>query len=132
MLWQNWGSDKWRIHFLVKSYYELCLVGCLKKITVLIYKHFFRFFNEKLGADISSFGLLTLKASIFLWNIVWFLTSSIVLMAIYKSFIPFTGPISYKQISHRIRVSFERYLTVKLSAQYFYVKEIILFHIANV
>ena len=86
MFQQNRGSDKWKIHFLLESYYELCLVGRPKKIKILTGKYFFRFFKENLGADIFSFWVYwPLKSSTFPWKHS-LIFSSIVLMPIYKVF----------------------------------------------
>ena len=60
-------------------------------------------------------------------KIVWFLTSSIVLMSILKAFRPFIGLVSYKQMSHKRKVSLKRYQTVRFSAHFFYTKVIIHF-----
>ena len=38
MFGQNWGSNKWRIQFLVKLHDELCLVACVNKIFVSLRK----------------------------------------------------------------------------------------------
>ena len=108
MFRQSGGSDKWLIHFLVESCYKFWLAGCLKKIKVLIGKYFFRFFKKNLSVEIFSFWVDYPRNVPLIVN-VWFLTSSIVLMPIYNVFRPFTGLISYIQISHKMRVSFERY-----------------------
>ena len=49
-----------------KLHDELCFVGCLKKIKVLIGNHFFRYFNENLGGHIFSFWV------IYPWNLPYF------------------------------------------------------------
>ena len=98
MFWQNRRSEKWGIHFLVKLHYVLCLVGCPKKIKVLIDNFFFRFFKENLDADIFSVWVI----SIFYFS----LKQSL----IFNQFNSFNASIiSYKQIYHIMRVSFERY-----------------------
>ena len=50
-------SDKWRIHFLVKLHGEPCLTVCLNKIKVLIGKHFFCYFKENLGTNLTHFSI---------------------------------------------------------------------------
>ena len=57
MFWKNRESDKWRIHFIVNLYDE-SLVDCLKKIKLLIGKHFFNYFKGNLGADIFNFWVI--------------------------------------------------------------------------
>ena len=59
MVGQNWGSDIWRIDFLVKFYNELCLAACLNESYVLTSKYFSPYFQDNLGSHV--FDLFTIK-----------------------------------------------------------------------
>ena len=120
----------WRIHFPVKFHDELCLTVYLNKIKILIGKHFFCYFKENLDTlleivlhryscksstleivhfqSLKILDYLPLKLVIFFEKVL-FLTFSIVLMSILKVCRPFTRLIFYKQISHKRRLSFQRY-----------------------